>query len=221
MVGNEAEPGSVPIGRVARLQVQTASLKVPTGVGRSERYDPVALRSVPALDLDGRGVVGKDGDATYADVHHPDHPDTKCRGTNAISIGFTGNYATMRERFGPHLVYGIAGENIIVETDCPVSLADLRGGVTIVATDGRRIRLPLVMAAAPCLPFTRFALGLPPERKPDRTVTEALQFLDGGTRGYYLAAPPELATVAVGAMTFLSGESITPDIRATHPADGR
>ncbi len=196
------DPGWVHIGRVVRLQVQTASLKVPTGVGRAERYHPVALRPVPALEFDGQGVVGRDGEATLADVHHPAHPDTKCRGTNAISIGFTSHYDSMRDRFGPHLVDGIAGENIVVEADHPLSLTDLGGGVVILATDGRWLWLPLVMAATPCLPFARFALGLSPDQKPDRSVTEALRFLDGGTRGYYLAAPAELATIATGAEVF-------------------
>jgi len=210
VAGDEGDTTLINIGRVVRLQVQTASLKVPTGVGRAERYDPVALRAVPTLDFDGQGVVGRDGEATFADVHHPDHPQTKCRGTNAISIGFTSHYALMRDRFGEHVIDGIAGENIVVETDHPVSLADIGNGVIILATDGRRLRLPCVMAATPCLPFTRFALGLPPDQKLDRTVTGALQFLDGGTRGYYLAAPAELATIALGTGVFRSLKSAIP-----------
>ena len=66
------------IGTIVRLQIQESSLKVGD---RPRRYDPVPIRSVPALRVSTAGVVGlaKNGE-TIVDVHHDDHPASKNRG---------------------------------------------------------------------------------------------------------------------------------------------
>jgi hypothetical protein len=184
------------LGMVVALQVQVASLKV----GQSpRRYDPAPLQPVYALTVTPGGVVGEVGEAEgLIDVHHRDHPASKNRASNGISLGFTAHYAAMRERFGPHLRDGIAGENILIETDHLLTADNLAGGVIIAGEDDRRLTLTPVIVAAPCVEFTRYALRFPDDRKPDATVTEALRFLDGGMRGFYASYNGEPAVVRIG-----------------------
>ncbi|HEV2109104.1 MAG TPA: hypothetical protein VGR16_12645 [Thermomicrobiales bacterium] len=190
------------IGRVARLQVQAERLKM--SVGRGQRYDPGPLVSVPELALDGMGVVGRSawGD-DVPDVHHPAHPLSRFRGQNGISVGFTSHYTKMRERFGNHLTDGIAGENILIETNVVLHEAELQAGLVLETLDGRGVLLSEVQVATPCVPFTRYALHHPPEAAPDRTITESLQFLNGGMRGFYLALQGDPAVITVGTPVYL------------------
>jgi len=89
----------------------------------------------------------------------------------------------MRERFGPRMQIGCAGENIVVETDGRLTLDDLRAGLAIRAPDGaERARLQVLDVAHPCRPFTGWALG---GRVESEVLKAHLQFLEGGTRGFY------------------------------------
>jgi hypothetical protein len=190
------------IGTVVRLQVQTASLKVD---GKPRRYDPAPLRVFPAVRVTPAGVLGvaEDGD-TVVDVHHADHPLSKNRaGTNGISLGFTAHYAAMRARFGDHLGDGIAGENVLIESPRRFEEDDLARGVVIVGSDGARLTLRPVVVAAPCVEFARFAARFPDDARSDATITAALQFLDGGMRGFYAAMADEPARLEPGAEVFL------------------
>ena len=100
-----------------------------------------------------------------------------------MSIGFTSHYALMRERFGDGMTLGCAGENIIVETERRIALEDLQRGIVLVARDGQELaRLEVLQVAEPCRPFAGWALGGIVE---SRVLKESLQFLEGGTRGYY------------------------------------
>src|SRR4051794_39648303 len=118
------------IGPIVKLSVQVRSLKVPGP--RFRAYDPAGLVEVPRLTLTDAGVVGEDAaGTTLADVHHRDHPAGKYRGENPISIGFTSHYEVMRERFGAHVVDGIAGENILIGTDRVWTEDELAAGVAI------------------------------------------------------------------------------------------
>src|SRR5207253_1296007 len=86
----------------------------------STRYNvPAPLLSVPALDLGESGVSAWNAQGErILDVHHKDHPASRnVRGSNGISIGFTAHYDALRARFGTHLEDGLAGENILVQTD--------------------------------------------------------------------------------------------------------
>jgi hypothetical protein len=190
------------VGTIVQLQIQESSLKVGS---KPRRYDPTPIRSVPALSLSPAGVIGlRENGETIVDVHHHDHPDSKNRdGENGVSLGFTTHYQAMRDHFGEHLPDGIAGENILVEVDRPVSAEDLAGGVVIESPDGKRLELRSVIVAAPCVEFARYALKFPDDRRPDATVTEALRFLDAGMRGFYATYSREPAVVEVGARVFL------------------
>lgn len=169
------------IGPIVRLQVQTSSLK--HGERPRSWYDPAPIRAVPAMLLDEGGVTGVD-DGDIADVHHRDHPQSKHRRENGVSVGFTGHYSAMRTRFGDHLVDGIAGENILVDAVGVFSLADVMHGIVFVGAHGLTI-LSAVEHAKPCVEFSKFCAGYAPERRPDRAITETLQFLNHGTRGFY------------------------------------
>jgi hypothetical protein len=191
------------IGTIVRLQVQESSLKVGS---KPRRYDPAPLRSVPAISLSPAGVVGlaEHGEA-IVDVHHHDHPTSKNRGgENGISLGFTGHYLAMRQRFGQHLADGIAGENILIEADRQFHVEELANGVVVEGAGGRPLELRPVIVAAPCVEFSRYALKFPDGARPDATVTEALRFLDAGMRGFYATYEGEPAVVEIGARVFLS-----------------
>ena len=193
----------VPIGRVARLQVQTAHLK--RGEPPRRWYDPAPITKVAALRLDAGGVTGIAADGVvHHDVHHRDHPIARHRGDNGVSVAFTGHYAAMRERFGSHLADGIAGENILVEAD-EVFTPDTIGDTLLVETTAGIVRIDRVIVAAPCVEFTRYCLQWPRDARPDRTVTEALQFLDNGMRAFYAAfdvAGSDAAEIRAGDLVY-------------------
>lgn len=174
------------IGRIVRLQVQTAHLK--RGDPPRRWYDPAPITVVPRLELDASGVRGVLGDGTILeDVHNESHAISRYRGDNGVSIGFTSHYQAMRDRFGDHLVDGIAGENILVECDDRHTVSSL-APYLVVVTDQGPLRIDGITVAAPCVEFSKFSLGFANDQKPDRTVTEALQFLHQGMRGFYATA---------------------------------
>jgi hypothetical protein len=191
------------IGTIVRMQVQESSLKVGD---KPRRYDPAPIQSVPALSVSSAGVVGlAENGQSIVDVHNHDHPASKNRrGENGISIGFTGHYRVMRQRFGQHLADGIAGENILIEADRQFQEEELAGGVVVEGTGGKQLELRPVIVAAPCVEFSRYALQFPDDARPDTTVTEALRFLDAGMRGFYATYDGEPAMVEVGARVFLA-----------------
>ena len=192
------------IGPIVRLQVQTRSLK------RGERprswYDPAAIRSLKAVRIDAGGVIGID-DATggdVGDVHHRDHPASKHRGENGLSLGFTSHYERMRDRFGDHVSDGVAGENIIVATDRIIGAEELDHGVVIATGDGAAL-LESVDIAKPCAEFSKFCAGYAPDQRPDSVITETLQFLYNGTRGFYVTyrqSAPHRIELSVGDLVY-------------------
>lgn len=185
----------VEIGRLVRLQVQRSSLK--TGEKPNRVYDPEPILSVDEIWISPDGILGRGPEGSWVvDVHHRAHPETKNDdGLHGISVGFTGHYEAMRERFGARIAPGCAGENLLAETAGRVPLERIAGGLAVVAPDGReRLRLEVLQVAHPCRPFTGWALGRQVEPE---ALKAHLQFLDGGTRGYYCQAAASGA-VAVG-----------------------
>ncbi len=171
------------LGRIVRLQIQRSSLK--TGEKPRRSYDPAPLLAVDRVAVGPEGVLGESADGAWlVDVHHRAHPRTKNEdGVHGVSLGFTSHYALMHERFGERITLGCAGENIIVETTGRITVEDLDPGVALLAPDGRElVRLDVLQVAHPCRPFTGWALGGTVEAD---VLKEQLQFLDGGTRGYY------------------------------------
>jgi hypothetical protein len=176
------------IGRIIRLQMQRRSLKA--GEGRAAYYDPAPILSVDAFSVTTEGVVVDGPDGMLLDVHHAQHPLSKNRAlSNSVSIGFTSHYERMRDRFGAHITEGVAGENILVESERMFDLTDLNGGLVIEGDDGRRIPLESLSVAHPCTEFSRFALA---DRLAEpRAVAGALRFLDDGMRGFYAVVPSD------------------------------
>lgn len=172
----------VEIGRLVRLQIQRSSLK--TGEKPNRVYDPGPLLSVDEIWVSPDGILGKGAEGSWVvDVHHRAHPRTKNDdGLHGISVGFTGHYAAMSERFGARIVPGCAGENLIAETAGRIDLEQIAGGLAVVGPDGQeRLRLEVLQVAHPCRPFTGWALGRHVEPE---DLKRHLQFLDNGTRGY-------------------------------------
>jgi hypothetical protein len=175
-----------PLGRLVLLQVQRTTLK--TGIKPNRVYDPGPLLRVPRAAVTPDGVLGwGDRDAWVVDIHHRAHPNTKNDdGVHGVSVGFTRHYRAMQERFGDRLTLGVAGENLIAETDAMIGLADVAGGLVVTAPDGtEKVRLQVLKAAEPCRPFTGWAQGRETEAA---VLKENLQFLSDGMRGYYLQA---------------------------------
>lgn len=194
------------LGEVVRLQAQAESLKV--GDAGRRRYDPAPLQAVAALTLTEDGAEGwTAGGQPVPDVHHRRHPASKNRGgANGISICFLSHYRAMRNRFGDHLVDGIAAENILVDAvdgDLIVGLDDLSNGVIIEAADGQHIPLDDVVVAAPCVEFARYVLRLGEDVRPDRAVTEAVQFLHHGMRGFYATYRGPAARIELNAQVLI------------------
>jgi hypothetical protein len=142
------------------------------------------------------------------DVHHRDHPETRQsrRGVNAISVGFSAHYEAMRSRFGEHLADGIAGENVLVRADGPVSEADLERGLIITTGNGADLALESLLVAEPCVEFTRYALKISPDARADEEFLAALDFLRAGMRGFYATYRGEPLTVRLGDRVYLQGD---------------
>lgn len=184
------------IGPIVHLQIQRAALK--TGTKGDRRYSPTPLLAVERLRVTPAGVLGQSADRSWiVDVHHAAHPESRHDGgANGVSIGFTAHYDLMRERFGDRLTLGSAGENVIARSPRLLALADIAGGLSVVAPDGsERARLRVLQVARPCRPFAGWALGA--------TVTpgelqEHLQFLENGMRGFYCVAEDAGGDIRVG-----------------------
>ncbi len=182
------------IGRVVRLQVQTASLK--RGERPNRVYDPAPLLVVARLRLTPRGPEGiTDAGETALDVHHAEHPTHKFEPGREVSFGFTSHYGKMRAEYGDGVAIGCAGENVLLESERTWRLEDFASGLAFQsAASGASLRLDSVIVADPCVEFSRFSLGdpaaSPQELKP------VLQFLGEGVRGYCFTPAGELVLAA-------------------------
>ena len=182
------------LGTIVRLQYQRDHLKSPGPHGRV--YSPDKIVAVDELRFTPDGVVAGSATDPLYDVHHPQHPRSLNRGDNGVSIGFTGHYVAMRERLGERMVEGIAGENILIARVGILTEAELSGGLFVETIDGP-IGIGSIVVAAPCVEFSRYAIGFPAESKPDRSVTETVKFLHQGLRGFY-ATMDATAVIRVG-----------------------
>jgi hypothetical protein len=171
------------LGQIVRLQIQRNSLK--SGEKPTRVYDTRPLLSVERLAVGPDGALGQASDGSWVvDVHHRAHPHTKNEdGAHGLSFGFTSHYHLMRDRFGDRIIPGCAGENILVASEQRITLDELAGGVVLLTASGQELaRLEVLQVAHPCKPFSGWALGRNVESD---VLKETLQFLDGGTRGFY------------------------------------
>lgn len=166
------------LGAIVRLQIELDRLKE----SDDAPYRHELIRQVERLDVGPDGVLAPLGGGYVIDIHHAAHPLSRSNGTNHLSIGFSGHYDAMRERFGAHLELGIAGENVIVERPGLTALAELGEELLFELADGPALRVTRPRVMHPCAPFTRFCLQ---ESEPAADRLKAgLQFLDDGMRGF-------------------------------------
>jgi hypothetical protein len=166
------------LGPIVRLQIHTESLK------REGAYVPEPLLPVDRVSLDGSGILGWDGDGWIVDVHHAAHPRRRGGGLRALSVGFTGHYRRIEDRFGP-VAPGVAGESIIV--DGPAVDADaISGGLVIRTAGGETVELRSPTPAVACTGFTSYLLGSSAVLERDQ-IEDELAFLSTGTRGFIVA----------------------------------
>jgi hypothetical protein len=174
------------LGTVKLVQVQPAGLIIETPEGYF--YDPSRRVEVERLKITPQGIeaVSPLG-GRVLDIHHKDHPETRYLGGDDVSINFTSHYAAMRAEFGEHMVDGIAGENIIIESEQEVWLIDLNQQIIIENPDSKgRVLLDVEDFAAPCEEFSHFAARSQHERLPADQLKATLQFLNNGRRGFLL-----------------------------------
>jgi hypothetical protein len=96
----------------------------------------------------------------------------------------------MRDQFGAHMTDGIAGENIIIESETSFTWDDLAKGMAFKNADGTVHQFRLLKIADPCVEFSHFAAG-----KNAATgnplggieLKETLQFLSYGRRGFHIS----------------------------------
>jgi len=201
------------IGRIKQVQIQPSPLKVESD--NFTYYNPAPLLVVESLELTPDGVFGITAQQKRViDVHHVDHPSSgNHHGTNGVSFGFTSHYETMRAQFGEHIKDGCAGENILIERDGIITLADLGSNIAIQSEEtGQFVYLTKFKVAAPCVEFSQYAAnhGLPLEAAP---LKATLQFLHQGRRGFYATALAQETPVLVkaGDRVFVIDEDISFD----------
>lgn len=183
------------LGEIALLQVHG------NGVKQRDRFDPSPLIEVDEASVDGNGMLGWTGKAWVVDVHHKAWPEPGPR--RPLSIGFTGHYDKMRQRYWD-IALGAAGENIIIRSDRVVALDEL-GERLVVRGEGREAVLLPVKVAKPCLQFTSYMLELPGVGNYEDLAGD-LAFLDEGTRGFIVTMPDDAAPtrIRVGDEVFVS-----------------
>ncbi|UCE00680.1 MAG: hypothetical protein JSV42_08205 [Chloroflexota bacterium] len=185
------------LGTIKITQIQPSGLIVETPSG--EIYDPSRLLQVERLFLTHQGIEVKSPNGELIlDIHHTNHPQTHGKGYNAISVGFSAHYRQMRADFGDHMVDGIAGENIIIQSEELVWLADLGDQVLVEGPSGRRqVLLDVKKIAAPCEEFSHFAANSQGKRLPAGELKETLKLLGDGRRGFLLALNPDQEAIFV------------------------
>ncbi|MPZ21047.1 MAG: hypothetical protein GEV06_24570 [Luteitalea sp.] len=176
---------------IAQLQVQVEPLK--RGEKPHRWYDASRIRQVGRLYVDENGCIGESKGEKIVDVHNVTHPSSRNHGrASGLSLGFTSHYRAMREKFGPRVINGAAGENVLVDIEERMT-RDRLAHAAIRTRDGVEVRFADVDVAEPCVEFSRYVMGVEPD---DRTLRmrEPLQQLRGGMRGFYvtLAQPVEL-----------------------------
>lgn len=191
------------IGKVIALQVQLDQLKEKREGHQEKLYLPEGkIRRCESIQIRPQGVTAILDGQEVIDVHNEHHPRTRNRETNPVSFGLSAYYRQMQARFGEKVTLGVAGENILVETDELLTEDHLQHQVAFRAADGGLVVLKDLFAIPPCKPFTMFCLG--DLRAAEGTLKENLQFLSGGTRGFCgIPIIPEAQTIHIGATMLL------------------
>jgi len=192
------------LGRVKLVQLQPSGLIIENPSG--DFYDASRRVEVDSIQITSNGIEATTPEGKHVlDIHHLDHPDKAYDDDDLVCIGFTSHYQAMRDRFGKHMVDGIAGENIIIEYDQEVWTENIGQQLAIENVEtGKRTLLDFVSFAAPCDEFSHFAANSQHERLPADKLKNTLQFLNNGRRGFLLVMKDgqETATVQAGDRVF-------------------
>lgn len=177
------------LGTVKLVQLQPNGLIIEKSSGYF--YDETRRVEVDQLLINKKGIEATTPNGVHVlDIHHLDHPDKEYDDDDLVCIGFTSHYDKMRERFGDHMVYGSAGENIIIEYSDEIWLDDLGDKLAIENHQtGQMLILEQIQVAAPCEEFSHFAAQKQDERLPPRDLKEILKFLSDGRRGFLMVLP--------------------------------
>ena len=191
--------------RIVRLQVQRGPVKI--GKAPLRWYEPAGIVPVSTLLAEPRGVRGVTADGEVVlDVHHRDHPQSRDRkGKAGILFMGTGDYVALRERYGDHVLDGIAGETVLLDAPDGLAGGGLPSTVTVL-TAGDPLELHGVRTAAPCVEFSRFCLRQEISAVVDDAVRKTMLDLDGGARGYRSIASGT-GTIAVGDVVRIADET--------------
>jgi hypothetical protein len=175
-----------PLGTVKLTQIQPHGMIVESPSGAI--FDSTRRTKVAQLDLTAEGVsaIGSGGEKIL-DIHHSEHPNSRFKPGNSISIGFTSHYKAMRSRFGSHIVDGSGGENVIIEFPDEVWSNSLGQHLLFENPQtGAATLLDVDHVAKPCNPFIHFVAASPYSQLPPAKLKEVLLFLDRGRRGFLL-----------------------------------
>lgn len=179
------------LGQVLLVQLQPNGLIIEKDGGYF--YDVSRRVEVDQLTINPKGIetVTPEGEHVL-DIHHLDHPDKEYDDDDLVCIGFSAHYDKMRERFGDHLVYGSAGENIIIKAPDEIWLSDLGNQIGIENQEtGQMLVLDQIQVANPCEEFSHFVAQMEQERLPASDLKEILQFLEHGRRGFLMVLKPD------------------------------
>jgi len=195
------------LGQVKLVQLQPNGIIIETPSGYF--YDASRRVEVESLLITPRGIEADNpAGERVLDIHHLDHPKKAYGDDDLICIGFTSHYEAMRDRFGDHIVDGIAGENIVIEYEKEVWPDDLGRQIAIENQEnGNKALLDVVRFAPPCEEFSRFAAKSQYGILPAQKLKKILQFLGNGRRGYLFAlnGKQEQVVVRPGDKVFVVG----------------
>ena len=164
-------------------------------------------------------------------ITRPTRESRDRRGLAGISVMATGDYAALRARYGDHLVDGIAGEGVLVDS-IRVARPAMPDRTVIAGAPGAAVPpdgsgppsdarasfddgdlvLHSVQVADPCVEFTRFCLRLPASDSVGDDVSRGLDDLGGGARGYKMVAERE--------WVLRRGDLLLIDLARANPKNG-
>ena len=197
-IGNRRQLGEVSL---VQLQPQGLIIETPGETPTGSFYDASRRVAVDRLRITPSGIEATlpNGESVL-DIHHLDHPAKAYDDDDLVSLGFTSHYNAMRAEFGQHMVDGIAGENIIIDSPSEIWPEDLTGTVAIENQDtGQLATLNLVSFAAPCVEFSQFCVQDQHDEIPTDRLREILRFLGRGRRGYLFVLDAKIDEVTVRA----------------------
>ncbi|MEM9652553.1 MAG: hypothetical protein AAGA65_10675 [Actinomycetota bacterium] len=177
------------LGTIVKCQVSAQ------GLIQEKRYIDSDIIDATELHLSADGVVGWCDGRAVLNHHHRLNPRLRTwKPHRLLSIGFTGHYNAMADRFGDAPV-GCAAENIIVDLDEVVALDDVSRGLQVRTAAGEHIDLEGATVAKPCVPFTKYLLN--DQDANDETVAPNRAFLDNGIRGFVMGLANHIEPVTI------------------------